>query len=130
MIKSKKDVKIIMRYSEALKRKISDEISRGLLTPKEASLHYGIKHSRTITGWVRQYSPDVQETKVVRVMMKSEQERIRDLEKLVTDLELKSMVFAAQLKSYEGYVPELKKKLNTKELKQFERNEKKIADFR
>ena len=62
--------------------------------------------------------------------MKSELERIRELEAALADERLARRVLAAQLESYEGYVPDLKKKLSTKELKRFEENQKKIEKLR
>ena len=122
------DVKIVTRYSEALKRKIVEEVSLGVLTAREAKELYGISSTRTINRWIQVQGK--QSTKIVRVMMKSEKERIRELEQAVADLEIRDMVRAAQLESYQRHVPDLKKKLSTKELKEFEENEEKIKKFR
>jgi transposase-like protein len=130
MKENRKNVKVITRYSEALKAKVAEEVGNGQLTPREAAKHYGVKNVRTVTGWVRQYGYRDYETKVVRIMMKSEQERIKELEEALADERLRARLYAAQLESYEGYVPDLKKKLSTKELKKFEENEKKIKQFR
>ena len=78
MSKRAKDVKVINRYSEALKLRIVEEIENGQLTTREAMELYGIKHRRTVTGWVRQHGNHVRPTQVVRIMMKSEKERIRE----------------------------------------------------
>ena len=63
-------------------------------------------------------------------MMKSEAERIRELEEALADERLARRLLAAQLESYEGYVPDLKKRLTTKELKRFEENQKRIEKLR
>lgn len=118
--------KIIHRYSESLKRQIVSEIESGTVSVREASEHYGVKHRRTITGWCRQYGSRVAPTKIVRVMMKDEQERIKELERALVDEQLKNRVYAAQLESYAEEVPDLKKRLNTEQLKKFEHNERKI----
>jgi uncharacterized protein YwgA len=65
-------------------------------------------------------------TQIVRVTMKNEEERIKELERALADERLGNMLLAAQLKSYQRHVPNLKKKLSTKELKQFEENEVKL----
>lgn len=104
-----KNVKVITRYSEALKAKVAEEVGNGQLTPREAAKHYGVKNTPTVTGWVRRYGYRDYDTEVVRVMMKSEQERIRELEEALSDERLRTRLFAAQLESYEGYVPDLKK---------------------
>lgn len=112
-------VRAVYRYSESLKAKIAHEVGTGKLTTLEASRRYDIKSPRTIDKWVRKYGYREYETKLVRVMMKSEQDRIQDLEEALADEKLRNRLFAAQLESYEGYVPDLKKKLNSKELKRF-----------
>lgn len=123
-------IKKIYRYSEALKVKIAEEVGTGKLTASEAMKHYGVKHRRTVTGWVVKYGYRDYETEIVRVVMKSEQEQIRELKEALADEKLRARLYAAQLESYEGYVPDLKKKLNTKELQKFEENEKKIKAYR
>ena len=129
-MKSKKnpEVKEIKRFSAALKMKVVEEVLTGSLTTKEAARLYGVGSSRTVNRWV--FAQEGRQTKVVRVMMKSELERIRELEEALADERLGRRVLAAQLESYERYVPDLKKKLSTKELKQFEENQKKIEKFR
>jgi transposase len=124
------NVKIIKRYSEALKRKLVEEIEGGRLTVGEAMRHYGIEHRRTVNGWIWKYGQEKHETKIVRIMMKSEVERIRELEKALADERLVNMVKTEQLKIYEEWVPDIKKKLNTKQLKEFEAREEKIKSFR
>lgn len=120
----------ILRYSESLKMKIAEEVGTGKLTTKEAMSHYGIKYRKTVDIWVRKYGYRNYETEIVRISMKSEQEHIKELEKALANERLRNLVFAAQLESYEELVPDFKKKLNSKELKKFEKNEKKIKSFR
>jgi transposase-like protein len=125
-----KDVKIIRRYSESLKLQVVEEVESGKVTTKEAACIYDIDHRRTINRWIQQYGKSKHRTRVVRVIMKSEQERIKELESAVSDLILCRRVMVAQLESYEGYVPDLKKRLSAKELKEFEERQKKIEQFR
>ena len=122
------EIKRINRYSEALKQKIVEEVIGGELTAKEASRYYGISSPRVVNQWV--FKATGRQTKVVRVMMKSELERIRELEAILADEQLARRVMMAQLESYERYVPDLKKKLSTKELKQFEENQEKLKKLR
>lgn len=129
MSKRAREVRIIHRYSEGLKRKISEEIDRGLLSAGEAERIYGINR-RTINRWRELYGRNRRKTELVRVMTKSEKERIEELERALADEKIRNMVYSAQLDRYAHYVPDLKKRLNTKELKQFEKNEKKIKTFR
>jgi transposase-like protein len=125
----KKQVKEIYRYSESLKQKIAEEVGKGEVSVSEAQERYGVKCRRTINRWVMDYGYRNYETQVVRVIMKSEQERIEELEKALADEKLMSLVYRSQLESYQGYVPDLKKKLNMKDLKTFEENERKLKNM-
>lgn len=128
MKKQGNEIKEIKRFSAALKRKVVEEVLSGGLTAKEAARLYGIGSARTVNDWV--FKHEGRQTKIVRVMMKSEAERLRELESALSDERLARRVLAAQLESYQRYVPDLKKRLSTKELKQFEENQKKIEQLR
>ncbi len=121
---------VIRRYSEVLKRKVAQEIEDGTISSREAMKYYDIQHRRTVDRWVVQYGKQKYQTKVVRIEMKSEREEVEELKAALADERLRSRVYAAQLESYEQYVPDLKKRLDTKELKKFEENQKKIERFR
>ena len=123
-------IKTIRRYSESLKMQVVEDVESGRMTAKEASKQYDVLNSRTINYWVQKYGKSKYRTRVVRVVMKSEQERIRELESALSDALLGKRVLAAQLESYETYVPDLKKKLAPKELKEFEERQRKIQLFR
>ena len=122
--------RVIKRYSEALKRKIVEEVERGSYTAREACGMYDISDTRTVYTWIKRYGNYRGENQIVRIMMKSEKERIEELEKALADEKIRSMVYGAQLKQYEKLVPDFKKKLGTKALKRFEENVKKIQSFR
>ena len=130
MAEVSKKIRKVYRYSESLKLKIAEEVGTGVLTTAEAMKKYGIRHRKTINTWVSKYGYLDYETEVVRVVMKSEEERIKELEEALASERIRSLVYAAQLESYEGYVPDLKKRLSSKELEEFEKNEKKIKSFR
>jgi transposase-like protein len=120
----------ITQYSEAFKRKVVEEIERGELNSREAARTYGISSGSTISNWLRKYGSRKYETKIVRVMMKSERDEINELKKALADERIRSLVFSRQLESYEKYVPDLKKRLDTKQLKEFEEREQKIKQYR
>ncbi len=129
MIKPKvQEIKEIKRFSAALKRKVVEEVLTGGLTPREAAKLYGVSSARTVNAWV--FAQEGRRTRVVRIMMKSEADRIRELEAALADERLARRVLAAQLESYEHYVPDFKKKLASKELKKFEENQEKIKRLR
>lgn len=120
----------ITQYSEAFKRKVVEEIERGELNSREAARTYGIPYGGTIPKWLRKYGSRKYETKIVRVMMKSERDEINELKKALAEERIRSLVFSRQLQSYEKYVPDLKKRLDTKQLKEFEEREQKIKQYR
>lgn len=129
-MRNERGAKLIRRYSEGLKRHIVEEIESDKMTAREASKVYGIGASRTVLRWVHKYGKLNYATRVIRIGMKSEAERIRDLEEALADEKLARRVMQAQLESYEHYVPDLKKRLSTKELEKFEKNEEKIKTLR
>lgn len=120
----------VTQYSEAFKRKVVEEIEGGSINTREASRIYGIPSGSTIPNWLRRYGKNKYETKIVRVMMKSERDEIDELKRALADERLRSLVFSKQLESYQKYVPDLKKRLNTKQLQEFEVREQKIKEYR
>ena len=127
---SRENVKVVKRYSEALKQKIVEEVEGGVLTVREAMDSYGIEHRKTINRWVHKLGRGKYQTQVVRVMMASEKDRIRELEKALADEKLRTQVAQAELEYYREQVPDLKKRLSTKELKKFEEIERRNKQYR
>lgn len=121
---------LITRYSEAFKRKVVEEVESGSINTREASRIYGIPSGSTVPNWLRRYGKRKYHTKIVSVMMKSEREELDELKKALADERIRSLVYSKQLESYEKYVPDLKKRLDTKQLKEFEAREQKIKQFR
>ena len=99
--KKREEVIEIRRYSEALKIELVKELESGRLTVKEAMEHYDIRWSRTINRWSRKYGRETKKTRVVRVIMKDEQVRIRSLEKALADKELELLATRSLLQVYE-----------------------------
>jgi len=122
-------MKCARRYSESFKIKIVEELESGSVTVPEIRRMYDITGGGTIREWLRKYG-NGEQPQIVTVTMKSEQERIKELEKALADERLGTMLLSAQLKSYQRHVPNLKKKLSSKELKKFEENEQKIKTSR
>lgn len=72
--------KTVHRYSEAFKRSVVAEVTSGRYTVLEASAVHQI-HFSSLYGWMKQLgSPDTQ-TRIVRIEMPDERDRIKDLEK-------------------------------------------------
>lgn len=122
---SKEAYKEVRQYSEALKMEVVKELDSGKLSVKEAMEFYDIAWSRTINRWQKKYGKDRRETRIVRVIMKNEQERIRTLEKALADKEIELMALRALNKVYEeDYGEDIKKKLSPEQLANLEKLKK------
>lgn len=78
----------VMRYSEAFKMQVVRELEQGRFkNPWEAGRAYGVKGTRTVARWVRQYGKDHLLGKLVRVMKADEETEVKALRKRVRDLE-------------------------------------------
>ena len=113
----KKRVEVIevRRYSEALKIELVKELDSGRLTVKEAMEYCDITWSRTISRWRRKYGKETKNTRIVRVIMKDEQARIRSLEKALADKELELLALRSLVQVYEEDYGESIKKKRTSE---------------
>ena len=85
------------RYSRAFKQKVISEIESGKLTIAEARRIYDIKSSPTIYIWLRKYGKNHLINKVVRVEMRDEKDKIKELERQKGKLE--SALAQAHLKN-------------------------------
>ena len=79
--------RVFHRYSLAFKQKVVSEIERGELRIGDAQRIYDIKGNDTIQSWIRKLGKNHLLNKVVRIEMKDENERIKELEKQVKGLE-------------------------------------------
>ena len=117
----------VIRYSEAFKRRIVDELESGeLASINEARRRYGIRGGSTIQAWVRKYGKNHRLGKVVKVENKNEkseieklQRRIKELERALVDTEVDSVLDKAYLEIFaEAHgitdMDALKKSLDTK----------------
>lgn len=120
--------KVIYQYSTAFKQKIVSEIESGELSISEAQKVYGIKGSDTIQNWIKKLGKNHLLNKIVRIEMRDEKERIKELETQIKKLEsalanahiknvaLESVIECAE----EHYKQDLKKNFGGKELKEDE----------
>lgn len=74
-------------YSLAFKQKVISEIESGKLTESGAKKLYGIGGADTIPRWIRKFGKLHLLTKVVRVELKDELSRLKQLEKEKKELE-------------------------------------------
>jgi len=115
-MKKDKEVKIIRSYSEALKLKVVSDIEGGIMTQSEAARHIGC-HKASIWGWLKKYGKNNIRTKIVRVGMKSEEDRIKELESALAKAHIKLEVYEKMMEfAKEDYGIEVKKNSNTGEL--------------
>jgi transposase-like protein len=80
-------VRIIKRYSLSFKQKIVNEIESGKLTQIGAKKLYGIGGGETIPKWIKKLGKLQLLNKIVRVELKDEVSRVKQLEKEKKDLE-------------------------------------------
>ena len=79
--------RIIKRYSIAFQQKVVSEIESGELSIGDARRLYDITGNETIQKWIRKFGKNHLLNKVVRIEMKDEKDRIKELEKKIRQLE-------------------------------------------
>lgn len=110
-----------IRYSLAFKQKVITEIEEGIYSISESSRVYKVS-TKSIYNWLKEFGKDHLINKIVRIEMRDESDRIRELEKEKKKLE--SALAQAQLKiitlestiesAEELYKVDFKKKSGTK----------------
>ncbi len=77
-----------IRYSEAFKRQVVDEIARGKFSSAyKAQKAYGIPGSETVTQWVRKHGRDDLLPKRIRVETMEEVDQLKAARKRIKELE-------------------------------------------
>ena len=71
-----REVPVITTYSTAFRLKVITEIEKGKLSIEGARKLYGIGGSATIQKWLKKYGKGELISKVVRIQMKDELEKI------------------------------------------------------
>lgn len=102
---------VTKRYSTAFKLKVVKEIEEGKLTLSGAKKLYGIGGGDTIQKWIRKLGKLHLLNKIIRVEMKDEVSKIKELEKQKKELE--SALAQAHLKilAYESLIEAAENKL-------------------
>ena len=77
-----------LRYSISFKQKVVKEIEEEGLTFSEAMRRYGIKGGQTLQKWAVSFGKNDLLNKVVRVEMKGEKDRVKELEAQVKKLKI------------------------------------------
>lgn len=79
-------------YDESFRRYIVEEIEKGEFSRAEAAKEYGLTKA-AIKRWLEEYGRFCPQHSVVEVVMKSEKERISELEKALAEAHLKIRVY-------------------------------------
>lgn len=77
----------IYRYSLAFQQKVVDEVESGRKSVEEARRLYEIGGSHTIARWIKKLGKNELLNRVVRIEMKDEKDRVKELEKEKRELE-------------------------------------------
>jgi transposase len=124
--------KEIRQYSLAFKQMVVQEVEDGRFTISEAKRTYDIGGCGTIPRWLKRFGRDHLLNKVVRIEMKGEKDRIRELERQKRELEsalaqahLKSICLEALIESVEEhYQIDVKKNFGEKAQKKSGKKQK------
>lgn len=76
----------VIRYSEAFKQQVVQEIEEGKWSLNDAMQVYGIKGSHTITYWMRRMGKLDLIPKLVRVEKPDERDQVKELQKQIREL--------------------------------------------
>jgi len=129
--KPKQERKIIRKYSEEMKLAVVNSVEKEGMTVSEAAQHYKVPE-RNIYHWRGKYGSDERKaaTEVIGLTVKSEADKIRKLEGIVSELSIECRVLREQTKIYEEMVgEEQKKKLSMKQLEELERLKKETQEM-
>jgi transposase len=128
MKRSNYEQHVVKKYSSAFKLKVVNEIESGKLSVSQAMEIYDIGGGSTISRWINNLGRNHLLSKIVRIEMKDEKdkvkelkERVRQLEKLLANKELDSLMNEAFLEllaeDNEVDLEEFKKKVDKERLK-------------
>ncbi len=77
-----------MRYSEAFKRQVVEEISSGKFSSAyKAEKAYGIRGNATVTKWIRKYGREDLLPRRIRIETMEEIDQLKDARKRIRELE-------------------------------------------
>jgi transposase-like protein len=114
---SKNEPIILKRYSEALKLRVVRSIENGEQSQAEAARECGCSKG-CINHWMRKYGTTRKHSRIVRIAMKDEKERIRELESALAQAHMKLEVYDKMLEfACEEEGLEIKKNTATGELR-------------
>lgn len=78
----------VVRYSEAFKRQVVDELGRGRFASIcEVNKVYGIRGNTTVSKWIRKYGSEELLPKQVRIETLKERDELKEARKRIRQLE-------------------------------------------
>jgi transposase len=83
-----KSTRKVIRYSISFKQKVVKEIEEEGLSISDANRRYGIKGGETVKKWIKELGRSHLLQTVIRVEMKGEKDRMRELEKEIQKLKI------------------------------------------
>lgn len=115
-----------MSFSAEVKAVIVEELESGRISLKEAAVRGHTTVSR-VKLWIEEYGKYKPKRDVVEVVMKSEEDRIAELEKALADAHLKNVVYEEMIAlASKKFKVDLKKTFGSKA--SVERGEKPVAE--
>ena len=121
----------IRRYSEAFKKQVVREYEGGAAASKVRE-KYGIKGRSTVNSWVKKYGREGSRYKLMVIQKPEEQNRIKELEKRIKELEhalskvmLEKLRLESLVEVMEEKGVEVKKKIGQRSLRTHTRKLKK-----
>jgi transposase len=107
-IKVGQEIRNVVRYSLAFKQKVVKEIEKGKYNITQAQIAYDIRGNTTIQKWIKKFGKNELLGKVVRIEMRNELDKIkqleqqkRELEKAVAKLTLKNLALETKIEILE-----------------------------
>jgi transposase len=103
----------IRRYSEALKKKVVEEVESGKLSQAEAARRYGLRRG-AVWDFLRAYGRLYNKRRIVEVVMVDQKEKIDELKEALADAHLKLRLYDKMLElAGKEYKADLKKNFFT-----------------
>lgn len=119
--------KYIKRYDEELKRRMVSEIESGIISIKEVSNRCQVG-SKQVRRWLEEYGKYRPKRDILEVVMKSEEERIRELEKALAEAHLELRLYGHIIEfANKQYKTDLKKNFGQEQLAKSAASEKGVV---
>jgi len=110
-------------YAYGLKRKVVDEILKGILTKEEALIRYGIRSRQSINYWIKKYGTLNYRINKKYGMKESPAEKIKRLEAEIESLKEEKIILNIAIDiADEQFNAEIRKKYLPQQLEKFKKH--------